>query len=203
MHEQRVRLGARHQRLVHLIGAQLVVPPFAGRLRIMHADPCIGHDKIGPLDSPVGIALDGDVHALGAGLVDEDLLGVQRRRAGEHQVEPELSGRMGKAGKDIVAVAGPDHLAPADRAAMLFEGHDIGHDLAGMGAVGQPVDHRNRRMFGHLQKRRLLEGADHDHVHIARQHAGRIGNGLAMAKLHVRPGQDHGLPAHLAHPDIE
>ena len=58
-------------------------------------------------------------------------------------------------------------------------------------------------MFGHFQQRLFLEGADHDQVDIARHHAGGVGDGLAMAKLHVGPRQHHGLPAHLTHADIE
>jgi len=40
----------------------------------------------------------------------------------------------------IVAVAGPGDGLAGNRTAMLLEGHDIGHQLAGMGVVGQSID---------------------------------------------------------------
>jgi hypothetical protein len=35
---------------------------------------------------------------------------------------------------------------------MLLEGHDVGHHLAGMGATGQPVDHRHGRRLGQFEQ---------------------------------------------------
>ncbi len=110
---------------------------------------------------------------------------------------------MGKGGKHVVAVAAPDHLLARNRAAMFLEGHDVGHDLTGMGAVGQPVDHRHGGVLGHLQQHFFLKGADHDEVDVAAEHAGGVGDGLAMAKLHFRAAEHHGLPAHLPHAQIE
>ena len=86
---------------------------------------------------------------------------------------------------------------------MFLECHDIGHDLARVGAVGKPVDDWHGGVFGHLVQGCFLERADHDHVDIARQHAGRVGNGFAMAQLHIGPRQHHRLPAHLAHTDVK
>jgi hypothetical protein len=77
---------------------------------------------------------------------------------------------------------------------MFLVGHDIGHDLAGMGAVRQPVDDRHGGVFGQFEQHVLLEGADHDEVDIARQHAGGVGDGLAMAELHFGAREHHGLP---------
>ena len=37
----------------------------------------------------------------------------------------------------------PDNFFAFDRATMLFKGHNIGHDLTRMRAVGQPIDHWN------------------------------------------------------------
>ena len=110
---------------------------------------------------------------------------------------------MGETGKDVVAVARPDHLAPFDRASVFLKGLNVGHDLTGMRAVGQPVDHRNGGIFRHLQQGLLFESADHDHIDIARQHAGGVGDGLTMAELHIGARKHHGLPTHLPHAHVE
>ena len=55
----------------------------------------------------------------------------------------------------IVAVAGPGDGAAGDAAAMLLEGHHVGHQLAGMGLVGQAVDDRHRSVLGQLQQPRM------------------------------------------------
>ncbi|OIQ75215.1 hypothetical protein GALL_431160 [mine drainage metagenome] len=137
------------------------------------------------------------------GEIDPDALGVERFRAGEGEVKAELAGCVQPRGADVVAVAGPHHLFPRNRAAMFFERHHVGHDLTGVGAVGQPIDDGNRGIFRHLLQRRLFKGADHDEIDIARQYAGGVGDGFAVAKLHVGARQHHGLPAHLAHADVE
>ena len=58
-------------------------------------------------------------------------------------------------------------------------------------------------MLGHLQQRVFLEGADHDQINIARHYAGGVGDGLAMAQLHLAAGEHQRLPTHLAHADIK
>ena len=67
----------------------------------------------------------------------------------------------------------------------FFEGHDVGHDLAGVAAVGQAVDDGYRGVRGEFDQRVVAVGADHDGVDVARQHARGIGDGLAAAKLQV------------------
>ena len=203
VHEQRVGVRLRHQAGVDLIAAQLVVAPFLGGLGIVHRHPGVGHDQVGAPDGAGRVTLDLGLDALGAGEVDPFRLGVQRRRAGEGEVEPELPRRLDQRGADVVAVAGPHHLAPGDRAAMFLVGHHVGHDLAGMGAVGQPVDDRHGGVFGHLEQRRFLEGADHDEIDVTAQHPGGVGDGLAVAQLHLLARQHHRLPAHLPHAEVE
>ena len=54
----------------------------------------------------------------------------------------------------VVAVAGPGEGLARHRTAMLLEGHDVGHELAGMGVVGQPVDDRYGRVLGEFEQPR-------------------------------------------------
>ncbi len=169
----------------------------------MHRHPGIGDNQVSTLHRRLGVALELDLRSLGAGLVDEYRLGVKLDRAGEGQIEAELPGGLDHRGGNVVAIARPHHLLARDRPVMLLEGQHIGHDLAGMGAVGQPVDHRHRGMLGQLQQRGLVEGADHDQVNIAAEHPRGVGDALAMAKLHLRAGERDGLAPHLPHPDIE
>ncbi|MNU66975.1 hypothetical protein D3C71_563020 [compost metagenome] len=68
----------------------------------------------------------------------------------------------------VIAVAGPGNRLAGDGTAMFFEGHQVGHDLAGMGVVCQRVDDRHGGMFGQFQKALVIGSADHDRVDITR-----------------------------------
>ena len=69
--------------------------------------------------------------------------------------------------------------------------------------VRQPVYHRHRRIFSLIQQSLFFERPDHDQIHVAAQDARCIGNGFAVAKLHFRTRQQHGLTAHLAHAHVK
>ena len=97
----------------------------------------------------------------------------------------------------------PADRVPGDRAAVLLERQDVGHQLARMGAVGQGVDHRHAGVFGELHELRMLGRADHDDVDVARQHARGVGDRLAAAEMRVDRRQHNGLAAELAHADLE
>ena len=127
----------------------------------MHRHPRICHNKISPLHGNIGVTL-------GAIKPVQGPFRIKRFWPRKHQFKIELLGGMGKTGKDVVTVTRPNHLLAFDRAVMLFKRHDIGHDLARMRAVGQPVDHRHRRMLGHIQERLLFKGPDHDQIDVAR-----------------------------------
>jgi hypothetical protein len=47
------------------------------------------------------------------------------------------------------------------------------------------------------------EGADHDAVDIAREHAGGVGDRLAAAELNVARREKQRVAAELPHPDLE
>ncbi len=86
---------------------------------------------------------------------------------------------------------------------MLLEGQDVGHQLAGMRLVGQPVDHRHAGRARKVEKALVALRAQHDPVDIARQHLRRVAHGLAMPELHVAPVEEHALSAQLAHAHVE
>ena len=87
--------------------------------------------------------------------------------------------------RDIIAITCPGHHLPGNRAAMFLKGHDIGHQLAGMGYIREAIDDRHRRMFRQFADFLHIIGAQHDGIHIAGQHLRRIRRGFAPAKLHV------------------
>ena len=134
---------------------------------------------------------------------EKRLLRRQLRRGGDAQAELEPLGGLHPRREHVVGVAGPGHGAAADRAAMLLEGHDVGHHLARMRAPGQAVDHRNRGIARQLGERLGVERADHDGVDVARQHARGVGERLAAAELHFLRRQQNGIAAELAHGDLE
>ena len=85
-----------HQVGINLIAAQLVVAAFAGRLRIMHTNPCVSHYQIGSSYGFDRVAFDRDRHAFGAGLIQKNGFGVKRLRPRERKVKAKLSAPAGK-----------------------------------------------------------------------------------------------------------
>ena len=88
-------------------------------------------------------------------------------------------------------------LRPAMGPRGLLERHDVGDDLAGMRPIGQSVDDGHRGMVGVLGQRLVLVGADHDGIDVARDHLGRVRDGLAAADLQVGLVEGQRLPAEL------
>ena len=73
-----------------------------------------------------------------------------------------------------------------------------------MGVVGQAVDDGHAAPLGQGLGVALLVGADHNAVVIAAQGAGRILNGLAIAKLHLGHGVEvMGQAAQLVHTHLK
>ena len=58
-------------------------------------------------------------------------------------------------------------------------------------------------VLGKFRHHGMVEGADHDGIHIAREDPGGVGDALAAAELHLLAGEHQGLAAELAHADIE
>ena len=86
---------------------------------------------------------------------------------------------------------------------VLFKGHQVSHDLAGMRQPRECIDNRNGRVAREFQQHLVFENADHDGVDIARQNTRRIGDGLAAAELHFLAGQHDHVAAELTDRHIE
>ncbi len=142
-----------------------------------------------PLHGSLGIGAEHDRRAGGLDEVPHHLFRRKLRRRRDIELELETLGGMRPGRQHVVVVAGPGHRPALDRAAMLFVGHEVGHHLARVRAPCQAVDDGHRRIFRQLQQGLVIEDADHDGVDIARQHARRVGDGLAAAELHLGAGQ--------------
>ena len=135
--------------------------------------------------------------------VDQVERGTKTFRRGKVQGKAETNGGMNPRRGNIVAVADPRHEQRFDRPFILLQCHDIGKDLAGVGPVGQAIDHRHGGMLCEFDQRLVGHRAHHDDVDIAGQDARRVRDGLAAAELHVGMVQNDGLAAELPHGDIE
>ena len=125
------------------------------------------------------------------------------RRTCDIDREIEALRRVNPACEHVVGVARPGDCAVLDRAAMLLEGQDIGHDLTGMRPLGKAVNDRHfgvERQFGKLV---MIEHADDDGIDEARQNPRCIGDRFAAAELHFLAGQHDRFAAKFAHPDVE
>ena len=92
---------------------------------------------------------------------------------------------------------------PAQPHEVLTHRQHVGEDLARVMEVGEAVDHGHRRRRGHVRDVLVREGADHDAVDVARQHAGGVGDRLAASQLDVAWRQEQRMAAELVRADLE
>ena len=144
MHEDGVLLGPLHQPLVDPVGRKHVVAVGAGLAA--HGDPGVGDHAIGIGHGRLDIAGDDDLgalaprpvqHVAAAGAAPPGRRGAARSRTAR---------RHGSRTSPCCCRRRSRHDLARRSAQVLLEGHHIGHELAGMGAVGQAVDDRHRRM---------------------------------------------------------
>ena len=121
-----------HQRRIDLIGLEQIVA--ARGIGVVHGNPGIGDDAVGARHGLLGRRGDGNVGAIGAAPRSAGRRSARVRWAGDAQLAAQPAHRMNPGGGDIVAVAHPGHGLVRERPHMLFQRHDIGHDLAGMGS---------------------------------------------------------------------
>ena len=120
--------------------------------------------------------------------------------AGEPKLEAETAGGVDPAVGHVVSVPDPRDDLAIPAAEGLANGEQVGHDLAGMQQIGQPVDHRNGAVAGQLLHVGMIVGPDHDAVEIAGQHPGGVADRLAPAELDVARGEEKRVPAELVVP---
>ena len=178
MHEDGALIGGGHGVGVDLpLGEGLAAHRVL--LLVAHGRPDVSRHEIG-----AAAAFDGIV---------EDLEMVARKRQGgiklialgarEVELEAEQLGGLDPGVGHVVGVAHPGDGLAGDRTAVLLEGEDVGEDLAGMVFVRETVDDGHPTVNGHVVKTVLAEGAHHDQVAHAADHAGRVGDGLGAADL--------------------
>ena len=162
-------------------------------LLLPHAGPHVGVEDVGAARrlARVGGELDG-----AAGLardLDHSRVGLVALRRGRDELHPELRGAPPSALADVVAVADPgDGSPPAGPAA---PGWSSRRRAPGTGArVGETVDHRDRGVARQLLDVGMIEGADHDAVEVAREHARGVPDRLAPAELDVGAARKSASP---------
>ena len=105
---------------------------------------------------------------------------------GHDQLHAQLAAAQGDAAGHVVGVADPGDRSPFEPAADQFADRiQVGHGLAGVAEVGQPVDHRAVAVLGQIDGRHVRVGPQDDDVNIFAQHAAEIGDALAAAETDV------------------
>ena len=89
----------------------------------------------------------------------------------------------------VVAIAYVTEFEALQALPVLDDREDVRHCLARMLEVGEPVDHRNRRMGGKRLADIVAESADHDPVHHPFEVLGHVKHRFAFAEINVGGGQ--------------
>ena len=97
----------------------------------------------------------------------------------------QLAAAFGQAAGHVVAVADIGQRVALQPADQFLQRVQVGQGLAGMGKIGQPVDHRAGAVLRQLDDRLMLIGPHHDHVDILAEHAAEIGHAFARAEADV------------------
>ena len=188
--------GLRHEALVHheageRLGAQLLLGLLA------HRGPDVGGDDVGARSRPR--AASGSRGSSRARATREQLrarlVALRAREAqleAEHRPPPRSSCCAMLLPSPIQATVRPPSVAE-----LLVHRQQVGQDLAGMVVVGEAVDDRHRGEPRQLLDVGVVEGADHDAVDVAREHARGVADRLAAAELDVARRQEEGVPAEL------
>ncbi len=188
MHEERVRLGARHQRLVDLIAGKRPFP-FARFVLLSHRRPDVGVDGARALDRGLRVGEQPKRRAVTRQARDLLLDSVRQDvavRRGQVHVHAGHHRRLRQRGRDVVAVADVRDGAAGQRAEPLLQREQVGHGLARVLLVGECVhDVQARSRGGELLEHLLRERADDDGIDPALEVARDVGRRLPAAERDV------------------
>ena len=138
------------------------------------------HERTGPRGEPLGRR-------------DHDRrVGLVARRGGDGDVDAGERAGLHEAVGDVVAVAEVGEAEARERAEVLLQGQQVGERLARVVAVGERVDHRDRRGGREAADVVVGEGADDEGAGVAADDPGGVLDGLAPAELELVGSDDLG-----------
>src|SRR5256714_6358127 len=199
--EDGLGVGEPHQVGVHGVALERVAP----RLRLgllPHRGPYVGIHHVRPFHRFLGHL--GDLHLrVLAGPLELGAVGLEPLGAGQAQLEAQHGGRLQPAVRHVVAVADPSDALVLPAAQRLAHREQVGEHLAGVRQVGESVDDRDGGPARQLFDLFMIEGADHDAVHVARQDARSVRDGLPAPQLDVLGRQEQRVAPQLGGPHLE
>ena len=123
-------LALRHQARVDLVGLEHVVAVLA--VPVAHRHPGVGDHAIGALDRRLRIVGDDDGGARLFIQASSHFFGRSSAGVATRSWKSKRSAACIQEASTLLPSPDPGDGAAADRAALLLEGHDVGHHLAGM-----------------------------------------------------------------------
>ncbi len=199
--EDRVRFGPLHEAGVDRVAGKRLLA--LGLLLLLpHRSPDIGVDHRRAVHRLARIA-DDEHFRLATCARDQLRLRIVAFRAGDGERETETVRGVDPRVRHVVAIPDPGDAASIPPAKVLPHREQIGEHLAGVQQIRQPVDHRHRGVTSELDDLVVRKGADHDPIHVARQHAGGIRDRLTTPELNVARREKERVPAELPRADLE
>ena len=134
--------GLLHQGCIDLIGLEQIVA--GGGILVMHGNPCIGYHAGGAGNGHFGRRRDRDIRTVRCAPISQASGLSESGWRGDAQLASKA--RYRACTKEAATLLPSPTQAISlffEAAAMLFQGQDVGHDLAGMRLVGEAVDDRN------------------------------------------------------------
>ena len=199
--KDRIGFGHGHQCLINLERGhrrQLVVGMF-----LPHRNPGIGDEHIRTGSGLRSRIEQIDPRAALTRLFDPVHLRLITLRRADADVELEQPRRLENRMEHIVAIAQPCQFEPRQSLAVLDHRQQVGHDLARVRGIGQPVDDRHAGIFCHFLDLGVIVGTDHDRIGHAAEHARGVGNAFATPELAARRIEHQCTAAELSHRDVE
>ncbi len=195
-----------HQGRVHLIPGESFLALHRFFL-LAHADPGVGVEHIRVQRRLSGFPDQHDPAAGGLRILAGGFHGRFRKgkavRRGDREIHTLFRANLHQRDRHVVPVADERQLASAHFRKVLDHGQHIGHRLAGVAIIRQPVDHRHARMARQFQDVLVREYARHDPVHVAREYPAYVGNRFALAEPDLVRGDVKRIPAEMTHPHFE